>query len=87
MSARAIGPSTLSFGLVSIPVNLYSTGDTARRISFKWIHEECESCVKRQYNGPPCDVVVPRGEMTKGYEFSKGQYVLLDADAMKAAEG
>ncbi|MBT8336451.1 MAG: Ku protein [Gemmatimonadetes bacterium] len=86
MSARAIGTSTISFGLVSIPVKLYSTGDTARRISFNWIHEECGSRVKQQYTCPTCDVVVPRGDMIKGYEFSKGQYVLFDADEMKALE-
>ena len=86
MSARAIGTSTISFGLVSIPVKLYSTGDSGRRISFNWIHEECGTRVKQQYTCPQCDVVVPRSDMIKGYEFSKGQYVLFNDDEMKALE-
>jgi DNA end-binding protein Ku len=86
MSARAIGTSTISFGLVSIPVKLYSTGDSGRRISFNMMHEECGTRVKQQYVCPKCDVIVPRGEMTKGYEFAKGQYVLFDEEELKALE-
>lgn len=86
MSARAIGTSTISFGLVSIPVKLYSTGESGRRISFNMMHEECGTRVKQQYVCPTCDVVVPRDEMTKGYEFAKGQYVLFDEDELKALE-
>lgn len=86
MSARAIGTSTISFGLVSIPVKLYSTGESGRRISFNMMHEECGTRVKQQYICPKCDVVVPRTDMTKGYEFAKGQYVLFDDDELKALE-
>ena len=86
MSARAIGTSTISFGLVSIPVKLYSTGESGRKVSFNMMHEECGTRVKQQYICPSCDVVVPRGEMTKGYEFAKGQYVLFDAEELKALE-
>lgn len=86
MSARAIASSTISFGLVSIPVKLYSTGDSSHRISFNMVHEECGTRVKQQYICPTCDVVVPRSDMVKGYEFSKGQYVLFDAEELKAIE-
>ncbi len=86
MSARAIGTSTISFGLVSIPVKLYSTGESGRKVSFNMMHEECGTRVKQQYICPTCDVVVPRNEMTKGYEFAKGQYVLFDAEELKALE-
>lgn len=86
MSARAIGTSTIAFGLVSIPVKLYSTGESGRRISFNMMHEKCGTRVKQQYICPTCDVVVPRSEMTKGYEFAKGQYVLFDEDELKALE-
>lgn len=86
MSARAIGSSTIAFGLVSIPVKLYSTGESGRRISFNMMHEKCGTRVKQQYICPKCDVVVPRSEMTKGYEFAKGQYVLFDEEELKALE-
>ena len=86
MSARAISSSTISFGLVSIPVKMYSTGESGRRVSFNLIHEECGTRLKQQYICPKCDVVVPRDDMIKGYEFAKGQYVLFDKDELKALE-
>ncbi len=86
MAARAIGTSTISFGLVSIPVKLYSTGESGRKVSFNMVHAECGTRVKQQYTCPTCDVVVPRSEMAKGYEFAKGQYVLFTAEELKAIE-
>jgi DNA end-binding protein Ku len=86
MSARAIASSTISFGLVSIPVKLYSTGESGHRISFNLVHEECGTRLKQQYWCPQCEVVVPREDMAKGYEFAKGQYVLFDKDEIKAME-
>ncbi len=86
MSARAIASSTISFGLVSIPVKLYSTGESGSRISFNLVHEACGTRLKQQYICPKCDVVVPREDMVKGYEFAKGQYVLFDNEELKAME-
>ena len=86
MSARAIGTSTIAFGLVSLPVKLYSTGESARKISFNMIHRDCGTRVKQQYICPTDDVVVPRDDMVKGYEFAKGQYVLFDAEELKVVE-
>ena len=86
MSARAIASSTISFGLVSIPVKLYATSESGHRISFNMVHGKCGSRVKQQYICPECDVVVPRDEMVKGYEFAKGQYVLFDDEELKALE-
>src|SRR3972149_7033731 len=86
MSARAIGTSTIAFGLVSLPVKLYSTGESARKISFNMVHKDCGTRVKQQYVCPTHDVLVPREEMLKGYEFAKGQFVLFDEDELKAVE-
>ncbi len=86
MTSRAIGTSTISFGLVSLPVKLYSTGESARRISFNMIHKGCGTRVTQQYICPTDDVVVPRDEIVKGYEFSKGQYVLFDDEELKVLE-
>src|SRR4051812_37256894 len=78
MSARAIGNANISFGLVAIPVKLYSAANSSAAISFNMLHAKCGSRVKQQYICPKEDnVVVPREEMTKGYEFSKDQYVLF----------
>ena len=86
MSARAIASTTISFGLVSLPVKLYSTGEPGRRVSFNLVHGECGTRLKQHYVCPQCDREVGRDEMAKGYEFAKGQYVLFKEDELKAIE-
>jgi DNA end-binding protein Ku len=87
MSARAIGNANISFGLVAIPVKLYSAANSASGISFNLLHAKCGSRLKQQYICPKEDnVVVPRDEMTKGYEFSKDQYVLFSPEELKTLE-
>jgi DNA end-binding protein Ku len=87
MSARAIGTANISFGLVSIPVKLFSAADTSSGISFNMLHGKCGSRVKQQYICPKEDnIVVPRDEIRKGYEFAKDQYVLFSNEELKALE-
>jgi DNA end-binding protein Ku len=74
----------VSFGLVTIPVKLYSTGETAVGIQLNMLHRKCGSRLKQQYVCPVDDVVVGRDEMVKGYEYAKGQYVLFNEDEIKA---
>ena len=85
MAARAISTATISFGLVSIPVKLYTTGESSSGISFNMLHK-CGTRLKQQYVCPKDDVVVPREETVKGYEFAKGQYVTFTEDELKALE-
>jgi len=86
MSARAIASATVSFGLVSIPVKVYSSGNTAAAIQFNWLHKKCGSRLKQQYVCAQDGETVERAEMAKGYEFSKGQYVLFSEAELKALE-
>src|SRR5438094_7905866 len=87
MSARAIGTANISFGLVSIPVKLFTASNSSSAISFNLLHARCGSRLKQQYICPKEDnVVVPREEMRKGYEFSKDQYVLFTDEELKALE-
>jgi len=86
MSARAIGTATVSFGLVSVPVKLYSTGDTTAAVSFNWIHRDCGSRLKQQYICAKDGTVVEKDDMVKGYEFARDQYVLFTTDELKALE-
>ncbi len=86
MTARAMSSVTISFGLVSIPVKLYAATESSRKVSFNLIHKDCGSRLKQQYVCRKEDVVVPRDEMVKGYEFAKGQYVLFDDEELKALE-
>src|SRR5262245_35223336 len=84
MSARAISPGTISFGLVSIPIKLFSASESSASISFSMLHGKCRSRLKQQYICPKDNEVVPRDQMVKGYEFSKDQYVVFTEEELKA---
>lgn len=84
MSARAISSGTVSFGLVAIPVKLYSTAESSSSIRFNMIHESCGTRVKYRYYCPTHDELVDRDELAKGYEVSKGQYVLFSKEELAA---
>ena len=86
MPAHAIGSATISFGLVSVPIKLYSTSESKGSVSFNWLHKKCGSRLKQQYWCPKDDVKVEKDEMVKGYEFSKGQYVTFTPEELKALE-
>lgn len=84
--ARPIATGTISFGLVAIPVKLFSTNEPDSRISFNSLHEACGTRVRQQFSCPKDEVVVSRDEMVKGYEFAKDQYVVFTPEELKAME-
>ena len=86
MAARSIGSLTVSFGLVAIPVKLYTATQSANAISFNLLHKTDGSRLKQQYVCIKEEVVVPREDMVKGYEFAKDQYVLFTPEELKAFE-
>ncbi|HEY7681566.1 MAG TPA: Ku protein [Gemmatimonadales bacterium] len=86
MSARPIGSATISFGLVSVPVKLYSSAESAATVSFNLLHKACGTRLKQQYVCPKDGVIVEKDDMAKGYEFAKGQYVLFSPEELKALE-
>lgn len=86
MAARSIGTLTISFGLVAIPVKMYSATQSSNAISFNLLHKGCGSRLKQQYICAKEGVVVEREEMVKGYEFAKDQYVTFESDEIKALE-
>lgn len=83
MAARAMGSATISFGLVNVPVKLYSTSESSHSISFNWIHEECGTRVQQRFWCPKHERIVEREELVKGYEFARDQYVLFTPDELK----
>jgi DNA end-binding protein Ku len=85
MPARAIDTATIAFGLVSIPVKIYSTNEPSHEIHFHLIHEGCGERLKQQYVCPRHGVV-ERSEMSKGFELTKGNFVELAKDELKALE-
>jgi DNA end-binding protein Ku len=86
MAARSIASLTVSFGLVSIPVKLFSATEASRAISFNLLHKACGSRLKQQYLCVKEEVAVTREDMAKGYEFAKDQYVMFTPEELKALE-
>ena len=83
MPARSVGAGTVSFGLVSIPVRLYSTSETSGGVRFNMLDPSDNTRVKQQLVNPRTGVVVERKETIKGYEFGKGQYVTFSDEEIK----
>ncbi len=86
MAARSIASLNVSFGLVSIPVKLYSATEASRTISFNMLHKDCGSRLRQQYFCLKEEVPVPREDIVKGYEFAKDQYVIFTPEELKAME-
>ena len=86
MAARSIASLSVSFGLVSIPVKLYSATEASKTISFNMLHKGCGSRLKQQYLCLKEEVPVAREDIVKGYEFAKDQYVIFTPEELKAME-
>jgi DNA end-binding protein Ku len=86
MAAHSIGSATVSFGLVSVPVQLFAAGESKASISFNWLHKTDGARLKQQYVCSKDGEKVERSDMIKGYEFQKGQYVTFTPDELKALE-
>src|SRR5215471_20139906 len=86
MSAHPISSATISFGLVTIPVRLFSTGQSSESISFRMVHKKCGTPLKQQYVCPKEGVAVEREDIAKGFEFAKDQFVLFTNEEIKAVE-
>jgi DNA end-binding protein Ku len=84
MAARSIGNGTLSFGMVSIPIRMYSAGESSSAVSFNMLHDKCKSRLKQQYVCPRDNEIVARDHTVKGYEFAKDQYVTFSEEEIKA---
>ncbi|MFZ2652463.1 MAG: Ku protein [Burkholderiaceae bacterium] len=85
MAARSIASLSLSFGLVSIPVKVFSATETSSSVSFNLLHS-CGSRVKQQYLCIKENIPVERADMVKGYEFEKDRYVMFTPAELKAME-
>ena len=83
---RAIATGQIAFGLVSIPVKLFSAAESSEKISFNMLHRDCGNRIQQQLFCPKDERTISRDEVVKGYEFSKGQYVLFNEEELKALE-
>jgi len=85
MAPRAIASGTISFGLVSVPVKLFS-GTQSKSLSFNMLHAKDHSRLKQQYVCQTCGEVVERDATVRGYEYAKDQYAVLNAEELKALD-
>ena len=83
---RSIGTGTVAFGMVSIPIKLFSAAETASAVSFNLLHGKCGTRLKQQYVCPKDGELVPRDQMVKGYEFAKEQYVTFTDGEIKSMQ-
>lgn len=85
VSARPLASTTLSFGLVSIPVKLY-TATSAQSVSFNQLHKKCGSRLRQRMHCPACNEEVERDDIVKGYEVARNQYVQFTGEEMAGLE-
>src|SRR6266851_1293377 len=84
--ARAFATAQISFGLVSIPVRLFTATEAKEKISFNMLHKECGTRIQQQLYCPQDERTIERTDTVKGYEFSRGQYVTFTEDELKSLE-
>lgn len=79
---RAMWSGVIGFGMVSIPIKLYAATES-RNVSFHQLHSVCQTRIKEVRWCPSCDREVPWEEVQKGFEYAKGDYLMLDEDDLK----
>ena len=83
---RPFASGQIAFGLVSIPVKLFSATEASEKISFNMLHKDCGNRIQQQLFCPKDERTITRDEVVKGYEFSRGQYVLFNEEELKMIE-
>jgi DNA end-binding protein Ku len=87
MPARSIASATISFGLVSVPVNLFSTAESSASISFNMLDKKTGTRLKQQYVSTDTNPrVVEKDDIVKGYEVAKNNYVVFSPEELKALD-
>src|SRR6266852_9028762 len=84
--ARAFATAQISFGLVSIPVRLFTATEAKEKLNFNMLHKECGSRIQQQLYCPKDERTIERTDTIKGYEFSRGQYVTFTEEELKTLE-
>jgi DNA end-binding protein Ku len=78
----SVWKGTLSFGLLAIPVKLY-TAARSQRMNLHQLHKVCHTRLKQPLYCPHCNRQVDRSEVVRGYEYEKGRYVVINEDEIK----
>ena len=80
--ATSVWKGYLTFGLISVPVRLFSAART-EHISLNQLHDKCKGRIRQPLFCPTCERMVERSEIVKGYEYEKDQYVLIEDEEVK----
>jgi len=80
--ASAVWKGAISFGLLSIPIRMY-TAARSERVQLHEIHKKCHTRLRQRLFCPECDRIVDRSEVVKGYEYAEGKYVVVDEEEIK----
>jgi DNA end-binding protein Ku len=86
MAPRSIWNGTISFGLVNVPIKLF-TATESRTVSFREVHQRDGAKIEHRRICPKEEKEVPYDEVVKGFEVAEGEYVVLEKDEIKAAAG
>lgn len=86
MALRSIWNGTITFGMVNVPIKLYSA-TTSKTVSFRQVHVKDGCRIEHRRVCPTDEQVVPADEVVKGNDTGDGRYVVLDKDEIKAAAG
>src|SRR5262245_741077 len=86
MAARPLASSTITFGLVAVPVRIYPATRESAGISFHLLHGKDGVRLRQQLVCPKDGDVVPRDEAVKGYEYTKGAFVTFTDDELEALD-
>jgi DNA end-binding protein Ku len=85
MASRPVGSGNISFGLVSIPVKLFSA-TRSRAVSFNLLHAKDLSRIQQKIYCPVDDAIIDRSELVRGFEVEKGRYVTFTDEDLKKLE-
>src|SRR6266481_1475775 len=85
MAARPAGNGNISFGLVSIPVKLF-TATRSKSVAFNLLHAKDKSRIQQKIYCPVDDAIIDRSELIKGYEVEKGVYVTFTNEELEKLE-
>ena len=85
MASRPVANGSISFGLVSIPVKLFSA-TRSRSVSFHLIHAKDNSRIQQRIYCPVDDAIVDRSELIRAFEIEKGKYVPFSNEELEKLE-
>jgi DNA end-binding protein Ku len=83
---RPIWSGHITFGLISIPISVYSAVEASERVSFRLLHRKDHAPIKYKKFCSKEDVEVPNDEIVRGYQIAKGEFALVEKEELDEVE-